>query len=157
MACCNVKLHQSTGGGVGRPPDGSDRNNIVARCVNGGGRMRGERILPSGLNSVPIEAGQCQCTLMTFATHPSLRQQASSEQLHNNNSLLPPTGRRFYFRPSVSTQIILYETHSCTGGQCLFASYWNGKKLYSIFVSFLSDDDGQHRRTDRRLPEDDRG
>lgn len=59
---------------------GADRNNNIVllrigggdwwrrqlwRDAGGGGRMRATRILPSGLNAVRIEAGQCQCTLMT--------------------------------------------------------------------------------------------
>lgn len=59
---------------------GADRNNNIVllrigggdwrrrqlwRDACGGGRMRAARILPSGLNAVRIEAGQCQCTLMT--------------------------------------------------------------------------------------------
>jgi len=49
-----------------------------ARRRLSGERMRAARILSSGLNSVPIEAGQCQCTLMTLATHPPPRQQRAT-------------------------------------------------------------------------------
>lgn len=85
---------------------GADRNNNIVllrigggdwrrrqlwRDAGGGRRMRVARILPSGLNAVRIEAGQCQCTLMTrrqLILHEQAAATAAAQNRAFHNSFL---------------------------------------------------------------------